>query len=887
MVADSRGTFRAMSTRRTASDADVHRAFVALAEAKSGADAIRVFDNNPNIRGASFVAAVWYRTASTGLGAGHSWDGETLDRLTRALYSALVKESAKCAPQVLVAAAAACSLHAPKLPPGRLARHADLISARVSQRSAEFDLGQLASVSQALSVVSLDVARPVAVEALLLLELHPSGGTADSIASLFRTCASLAASQPRGALGSRASRGEPSSLHRQGALTRKALRLLAASLHSRCTKLSDRGLVDAAHALAEALKASPPMASPGETAVARLRVSLAAAVAGRGLSCPPSVLAVVAPVAIPAASCVNDQASEAARLAKWIAAALVTAPGPEAHAAALARAVDASVAAGGRSEEGDSSSGRAASWDAGAALSCIRTPSAPAPPKHTDDEGDSDTSRVAEDAAWALDEEAAFAAVSGLLAATATARPEGNGAPPAALLGGLRSSVYTGASGVPVISAAGVVGSAAGSAAVAHHSPVPRPRGARLGFGVLAKLALAAARAKLPAGPERQALALLLAARCRRRFKSRPSETRPVRCDTPEAVAAASSALSLLGGDDAAAGMLAIVQEMRWRCQALRKAGPTANTPSGEAVAASLLVPAARVAAAAVACNSEKALALPTAALLLECGAILQPHVEAAAARAASSAQGSEELEDKAARSATWQQLLLADHRAGAVAAGANAAAARSRGIGGGETGLEFLPAAACQDLLLAASLVPADARLKPSLPLWTAVGAQAATAGLGSRGKRQLPETEDAAWQRAAAVLDLAPGSADSRPAPAWLVAELAPMPDEQLRVAGSPSAWRPCAGKWLPELRLERHGGGHVRSSAEATLVAVPPTGLAWAMGPDDEPWGKPVVPDCDTAALIAALELAGMRPVVVEPGASHKDLKEGLVAAWSERR
>ncbi|KAA0178016.1 hypothetical protein FNF27_00564 [Cafeteria roenbergensis] len=136
-----------MSTRRSApSDVEVHRAFVALAEAKSGADAIRVFDSNPHIRGASFVAAVWYRAASAGLGAGPNWDGETLDRLTRALYSALVKESAKCSPQVLVAAAAACSLHSPRLPPGRLDRHADLISARVSQRSAEFDLGQLASL---------------------------------------------------------------------------------------------------------------------------------------------------------------------------------------------------------------------------------------------------------------------------------------------------------------------------------------------------------------------------------------------------------------------------------------------------------------------------------------------------------------------------------------------------------------------------------------------------------------------------------------------------------------------------------------------------------------------------------------------------------------------
>ncbi|KAA0157554.1 hypothetical protein FNF29_00130 [Cafeteria roenbergensis] len=480
-----------MSTRRSApSDVEVHRAFVALAEAKSGADAIRVFDSNPHIRGASFVAAVWYRAASAGLGAGPNWDGETLDRLTRALYSALVKESAKCSPQVLVAAAAACSLHSPRLPPGRLDRHADLISARVSQRSAEFDLGQLASVSQSLSVV------------------------------------------------------EPSSLHRQGALTRKALRLLAASLHSRCSSLSDRGLVDAAHALAEALKASPPMASPGETAVARLRVSLAAAVAGRGLACPPSVMAVVAPVAIPAASCVNDQASEAARLAKWIAAALVTAPGPEAHAAALARAVDATVAASAARGEEDSPGGGSTLWDAGAALSCIRAPSAPAARQRADAEGSAEVGRPEEDAAWALDEEAAYMAVSGLLAADA--RPERDGSsPPAALLGGLRSS-----------------------------------------------------------------------------------------------------------------------------------------------------------------------------------------------------------------------------------------------------------------------------------------------------------------------------------------------------LRVAGTPSSWRGSAGKWLPELRLERHGGGHLRSSEEATIVAVPPTGLAWAPAGDAEPWGKPVVPDCDAAALIVALERAGSRPVVVEPGGTQKDIKEGLIAAWSER-
>ena len=884
-IARHTGAYRAMSTRRSApSDVEVHRAFVALAEAKSGADAIRVFDSNPHIRGASFVAAVWYRAASAGLGAGPNWDGETLDRLTRALYSALVKESAKCSPQVLVAAAAACSLHSPRLPPGRLDRHADLISARVSQRSAEFDLGQLASVSQSLSVVSLEVARPVAVEALLLLELHPSGGAADAVASLFRTCASLAASQPRGALGSRASRSEPSSLHRQGALTRKALRLLAASLHSRCSSLSDRGLVDAAHALAEALKASPPMASPGETAVARLRVSLAAAVAGRGLACPPSVMAVVAPVAIPAASCVNDQASEAARLAKWIAAALVTAPGPEAHAAALARAVDATVAASAARGEEDSSGGGSTLWDAGAALSCIRAPSAPAARQRADAEGSAEVGRPEEDAAWALDEEAAYMAVSGLLAADA--RPERDGSsPPAALLGGLRSSVSRGALGVPVVSAAGVVGSAAGSAAVAHHSPIPRPRGARLGFGILAKLALAAARAKLPVGPERQALALLLAARCRRRFKGRPSETRPVRCDTPEAVAAAASALSLLGGEDAAAGMLAIVQEMRWRCQALRKAGPTANTPRGEALAASLLVPAARVAAAAVACDSE-ALAVPTAALLLECGAIMQPHVQAAAAKTAAS-EVPDELDAQRPRAATWQQLLLADHRAGAVAAGASAAA-RGAAVGGrdAETGLEFLSAAACQDLLLAASLVPADARLRPTSPLWAAVSARAATAGLGPRGTRQLPESEDAAWKRAAAVLEVASDDAESRPAPAWLVAGLNPTPDTQLRVAGTPSSWRGSAGKWLPELRLERHGGGHLRSSEEATIVAVPPTGLAWAPAGDAEPWGKPVVPDCDAAALIVALERAGSRPVVVEPGATQKDIKEGLIAAWSER-
>jgi len=571
-----------------------------------------------------------------------------------------------------------------------------------------------------------------------------------------------------------------------GTLTRSALRLLASRLHPHAASLPPRALVDAAAGLGSTLRAAPGMAAPREDAVRRLREGLAQAAARRAPRLAPRVLAAIAPAVIPAGCAVTEPSSALTSFSALLAGFLTSAPGVAGQASAYRRGLRATIVAAG---EGG---GRAA------AARVIRGA------------GPGDDEEAEENGGWAVDEEAAYTEVCGVLRAAARGRPV-----PPALSEGLEGCVRDDAWGLPAISAASVLGSGAGTVAASSQATPPRPRASRVAFNVLAKTALAVARAGARPTPASLALAESLAVRCARRFRvPGPVPSRPVRCDGFETLSVAASALAALGGPFVAAGLNAVGEEVQAR---LATASETADSAAAAAGGRGLGPHATAVAAA---CGLRVAVALLTVdarahgandgdevdesvgmqrrrRLAGRLVGISESLLDGAGAPAGGSGAGGGAGgpggEDDDAPSPTWQSMLL------------DREPVKGDGTPAG-SGAGSLPASAGGDLLLARAALGHGGR-RPSAA-WAAAEA-------GARAAAQAAPGDDEAAALAALRAALGRGEpGGDTPLPG-------PIADA-LGVAGSTRweaepSWSPVLGRWMQGVRLP--------GSAAASLVLVVP--------------------------------------------------------------
>jgi hypothetical protein len=215
-----------------------------------------------------------------------------LERMARDLYQALVKHSEHCDPVLLVSVARSVSTLSKVVGRPLFSRIADLVGARVTQRSKDYSAQRLVSVAASLATVRSAAARGPALEALALYELNPASMPADSAASLFLVLAK-AAEQQGGALSSSQGVGHLRVVQHQGMVTRDALRMSARSIFDHVAELTASGLVETATGLIVLSKACPDMAGPGERSIRTLRNALAAEVTPRIAQLAPRALSTV------------------------------------------------------------------------------------------------------------------------------------------------------------------------------------------------------------------------------------------------------------------------------------------------------------------------------------------------------------------------------------------------------------------------------------------------------------------------------------------------------------------------------------------------------------------------------------------------------------------